>query len=420
MSISESSTAVLKNMRAHSPSIGDVDVLKSPISDHAAVSAALKNSSPPHKKTYNKSKVKQSPVQLTEEDDLPSTRITAVREAPYMDATLSNDVVLLNIISTLYENESGNELDSGLTVKQISDKLLLKDPSMSSLSTKFANLISAKLNAYAKKVENRVRGDRKLNIKYWVIRKWAKGSSPRRMVYIYKGLLPEDYFEIPPLSAEQSVIPKETNKNNENVSHKSTKNDKKQSLAGKNINYNTVLNGSGLSRLNNINGVINNLTKGKPTASKRKNKFAVNFNRFQQFGYKEMNSKSNGKPSAKRSSPEIDNGCSTPNKSLDLDEECITNHILSPKINNTQMVNNLNKEMSVNKVDLAQQLKLIQQSIYQASPVQRIQKLKRRRRSSANLMLNKRWLETLKSGFMYEEISTPDNLKLSDFDTLFD
>lgn len=419
MSLSESSTAVINNIKTHFPSIGDVDILQSPISDHVALSTALKKSSLSQKKKYNKSKIKQSPTQLTEEEDLLSTRITAVREVPYMDETLSDDVVLLNIISTLYENESGNELDSGLTVKQISDKLLLRDPSMSSLSTKFANLISAKLNAYVKKVENRVRGDRKLNIKYWVIRKWAKGSSPRRMVYIYKGLLPEDYFEIPPMSAEQSVIPKETSKSNENVSPKLAKNDKKQNLAGKNINYNSILNGSGLNRLKNVNGVINNLSKGKPYASNKINKFAVSFNRFQQFGYKEMKLDSIGKPSSKRNLLENDNSYSTPKKILDIDEECATNHILSPQIDDTQMMNNLNKEITVNKVDLAQELKMIQKSIYQASPVQRIQKLKRRK-SSANLMLNKRWLETLKSGFMYEEVSTPDNLKLSDFDTLFD
>lgn len=419
MSLLESSTVAIKNLKEHSPSIGDVDILRSPISDHVALPTALEKPSPSKKKSYTKSKVKQSLIQLTEEDNLPSTRIVALREAPHMDATLSNDVVLLNIISILYENESGNELDNGLTVKQISDKLLLKDPSMSSLSTKFANLISAKLNAYAKRVENRVRGDRKLNIKYWVIRKWAKGSSPRRMVYIYKGLLPKDYFEIPPESTEQSVIPKETSKNNENVFHKSTKNDKLQLLAGKNINYNTIINGSGVNRLKNINGVINNSTKGKLTASSKKDKFAVSFNRFQQFGYKEMKSNPSVKLSTKRTSLEIENSYSTPNKSLDLDEECITNHIHSPKINKTQMVHNFNKEMTVNKVDLAQQLKIIQQSIYQASPVQKIQKLKKKRRSSVNLMLNKRWLETLKSGFMYEEISTPDNLKLSDFDTLF-
>lgn len=419
MSISEPSTQVIENLKGRSPSIGDVDVLKSKISDHVALATALKKSSP-QKKTYNKSKIKQTSIHFLEEDNFPSTKINAVREAPLMDDTLSDDVVLLNIISILFENESGNELDNGLTVKQICDKLLLKDPNMSSLSTKFANLISAKLNAYAKKVENRVRGDRKINIKYWIIRKWGKGSSPRRMVYIYKGLLPEDYFEIPLISAEQSVIPNETSKKSESFSHKSAKSDKKQYMVGKNINYNTIINGSGLNRLNNINGVINNSTKGKSTASKKNNKFAVNFSRFQQFGYKEIEINSNRKASIKKASLDIANGYSTPNKSLDLDEECITNHVFSPKIYDTQIVSNPNKEITVNNADITQQLNLVKQSIYQVSPVQRIQKLNKERRSSANLVLNKRWLETLKSGFMYEEISTPDNLKLSDFDRLFD
>lgn len=60
---------------------------------------------------------------------------------------------------------------------------------MSNLSTKLSNLISAKLNAYVKKIE---KGEKTLI--YALSREWSN-SSPRRMLYIYRGILSPDYKE---------------------------------------------------------------------------------------------------------------------------------------------------------------------------------------------------------------------------------
>lgn len=420
MTLSEASTTTLNKIKDPTPSIDEMDALKTPISGHVTLSSALKKASPTPKKTYNKLKPKQTPVHYTDDDYFPSTRVKAVRVVPEMDDSLAKDTVLLNILNILYENESGNELENGLTVKQICDMLLVKDPNMISLSTKFANLISAKINAYAKKVENRVRGDYKVNIKYWIIRKWAKGNSPRRMVYIYKGLLPEEYYEAPPKSTESKTISSETPNEEGVVKKEVVKEDKPKPAQGKNINYSTIINGSGLNRLNSINGVISNPHKNK-MVMKNNNKFSVNFNRFEQFGYNSMNGTLNGKSinnTNKKIQP-IDDINKSPllDESLTLDDESMISHKNKPK----QDVKKGGAESGINRVDLTKQLQLIQKSIYQASPVQRIQKLNReKRRNSTNLMLNRRWMETLKSGFMYEEISTPDKLKLSDFDRLFD
>lgn len=94
------------------------------------------------------------------------------------------DDVLLAIFIILYENDNDCQ---GMTVKQICDILVEKHPDMSKLSSKTSNLVSAKLNAYVKKVE---KGD--ASIHYALSRDWAD-SSPKRMVYVYRGILSPEY-----------------------------------------------------------------------------------------------------------------------------------------------------------------------------------------------------------------------------------
>jgi hypothetical protein len=76
----------------------------------------------------------------------------------------------------------------GMTVKQICDILIEKHPEMANLSSKTSNLVSAKLNAYVKRVE---KGEKSLI--YALSREWAD-ASPKRMVYVYRGLLAPDYY----------------------------------------------------------------------------------------------------------------------------------------------------------------------------------------------------------------------------------
>ncbi|ODV81612.1 uncharacterized protein CANTADRAFT_24491 [Suhomyces tanzawaensis NRRL Y-17324] len=116
-----------------------------------------------------------------------STTIPVTGEKPRPeqknDPSLEDDV-LYAIFVILYEKDP---LGSGMTVKQICDILVEQHPEMANLSTKTSNLVSAKLNAYVKRVE---KGEN--NLKYALSRDWAD-ASPKRMVYVYRGLLADDF-----------------------------------------------------------------------------------------------------------------------------------------------------------------------------------------------------------------------------------
>lgn len=116
-----------------------------------------------------------------------STTIPVTGEKPRPsqkdDASLEDDV-LFAIFLILYEKDPDGK---GMTVKQICDILIDRHPEMANLSTKTSNLVSAKLNAYVKRVE---KGDSSL--KYALSRDWAD-ASPKRMVYVYRGLLTDDF-----------------------------------------------------------------------------------------------------------------------------------------------------------------------------------------------------------------------------------
>lgn len=116
-----------------------------------------------------------------------STTIPVTGEKPKPeqegDSSLDDDV-LFAIFLILYEKDPEG---TGMTVKQICDVLIERHPDMAQLSSKTSNLVSAKLNAYVKRVE---KGDS--NLKYALSREWAD-ASPKRMVYVYRGLLTQDF-----------------------------------------------------------------------------------------------------------------------------------------------------------------------------------------------------------------------------------
>lgn len=116
-----------------------------------------------------------------------STTIPVTGEKPKPsqkdDPSLEDDV-LYAIFLILFEEDPNGK---GMTVKQICDILVEQHPEMANLSTKTSNLVSAKLNAYVKRVE---KGDSSL--KYALSRDWAD-ASPKRMVYVYRGLLAENF-----------------------------------------------------------------------------------------------------------------------------------------------------------------------------------------------------------------------------------
>lgn len=116
-----------------------------------------------------------------------STTIPVTGEKPKPDQTDDpslEDDVLYAIFLILYEKDPEGK---GMTVKQICDILVERHPEMANLSSKTSNLVSAKLNAYVKRVE---KGDSSL--KYALSRDWAD-ASPKRMVYVYRGLLTKDF-----------------------------------------------------------------------------------------------------------------------------------------------------------------------------------------------------------------------------------
>ncbi|ODQ80345.1 hypothetical protein BABINDRAFT_7785 [Babjeviella inositovora NRRL Y-12698] len=109
--------------------------------------------------------------------------VTGERPKPERHASLEDDV-LYAIFEILHEKDAEG---AGMTVKQVCDILIEKHPDMAKLSSKTSNLVSAKLNAYVKRVE---KGEKSLI--YALSRDWAD-ASPKRMVYVYRGLLAKDF-----------------------------------------------------------------------------------------------------------------------------------------------------------------------------------------------------------------------------------
>ncbi|KAM3163243.1 GDS1-like protein [Lachancea thermotolerans] len=137
--------------------------------------------------------------------------VTGQRPKPTKKDLFMDDDILLAIFVILYEKDPNQE---GVTVKQLCDYLVDKHPDMAGASTKLSNLISAKLNAYVKKVE---KGEKTL--KYALSRQWSEGS-PRRMVYVYRGVLAPDYKSHTQSMSSQRQDAKQTGKSTTSSSKK--------------------------------------------------------------------------------------------------------------------------------------------------------------------------------------------------------
>lgn len=147
-------------------------------------------SSPSLHESYGSKGKKDSKDNSIPKRDSPSLEISKIvpvtgeRPMPSDRTSPLDDDVLHAVFVILWEKDPEAQ---GMTVKQLSDYLLEKHPEMNNLSTKLSNLISAKLNAYVKKLE---KGEKTLT--YALSREWSN-SSPRRMVYVYRGILSSDY-----------------------------------------------------------------------------------------------------------------------------------------------------------------------------------------------------------------------------------
>ncbi len=173
-----------------------------------------------------------------------------------------DDEVFFAIITILFEADPHA---TGMTVKQICDILIVKHPEMDKLSTKTSNLVSAKLNAYIKRIE---KNDSELI--YALTRDWAD-VSPKRMVYAYKGELPKSYRR-----ASKAV--KHTNSNektNKNISSQATVDTKThfspksplETMQGKHKLRSTSPSADNYSITNNVPDSLTTATDSPSTAS---------------------------------------------------------------------------------------------------------------------------------------------------------
>lgn len=138
------------------------------------------------KKKYNVDKnkeKKQAKVNVAATGISTTIPVTGERPRPEKHSSL-DDEVLFTIFQILFDFDANGK---GMTVKQICDILLQKHPETAKLSSKTSNLVSAKLNAYVKRIE---KGDKSLT--YALSREWAD-TSPKRMVYVYRGILTDDF-----------------------------------------------------------------------------------------------------------------------------------------------------------------------------------------------------------------------------------
>lgn len=163
-----------------------------------SLSVSLREATP----FFGKKKASRVPIATGISTTIP---VTGEKPKPAQegDASLEDDV-LFAIFLILYEKDP---VGQGMTVKQICDVLVERHPDMAQLSSKTLNLVSAKLNAYVKRVE---KGDPQL--KYALSREWAD-ASPKRMVYVYRGLLAKDFHvhvpkveEAPPKPRRQTMF----------------------------------------------------------------------------------------------------------------------------------------------------------------------------------------------------------------------
>ena len=130
------------------------------------------------KKTKKNKPLSRAPIATGISTNIP---VTGEKPKPIQEGDASlDDNVLYKIFLILFEKDPKEE---GMTVKQLCEMLETLHPELVNMSSKTSNLVSAKLNAYIKKLE---KAD--LTLQYAISREWAD-ASPKRMVYKYRGLL---------------------------------------------------------------------------------------------------------------------------------------------------------------------------------------------------------------------------------------
>lgn len=366
-----------------------------------------------------------------------STTIPVTGEKPKPsqkdDPSLEDDV-LYAIFVILYEKDPEG---SGMTVKQICDILVEQHPDMANLSTKTSNLVSAKLNAYVKRVE---KGDSSL--KYALSRDWAD-ASPKRMVYVYRGLLTEDFH-----LHVKNVMEVQKQQHNQIESPSSSKIDEPSSLeADKQANLlkprrqtmfdlgvtkNTFLE-SALDKSNLVvpyfsAPVTASLTEtnseSKKITSNNQQESDLEFEEFEVFNDIEDDDEEND-INLDMNDMYIDSFRKNGKRSKSLSylssnkkPKILTAAAAAPRAPRTPSSHNANAAAAAAALHAAA-FKAISAPSSQSSE----SLLKSNASSSVNTNVgcpsNKKWLNVVRSGFLTQDIGTPEEISLSDLDKFF-
>ncbi|CCH58242.1 hypothetical protein TBLA_0A04480 [Henningerozyma blattae CBS 6284] len=349
--------------------------------------------------------------------------VTGERPAPLDRAAPLNDDVLFAVFNILWDQDSNQQ---GMTVKQLCDLLLEKHPEMSTLSTKLSNLISAKLNAYVKKLE---KGEKTL--KYALSREWSD-STPRRMVYVYRGILADDYKEHALAAAKQlkrndssttSLISSSSNskKNQQNQQQNDNQSQLQQQQQQQHLQQDQQASFSQTLGLGpQIRQEFNIPYSTSPVSANMtpaKNAISISTTITNSNGSKrgstsqDFEGGSNNNSAKKRKKSQTSDSASS-RETSQPQTPYITAAAAAPRISKL-----VSRDKPANSQNTAETVSAIHNVISTQMPVEVI--LPTQSEYIDGLLLTP-WVKTVREGFLTEDIDSPESLTMDDLDNFFD
>lgn len=408
LSILTSESEIIHNSKSplfHANSLGDT--LKQGIDDK--VDFVTRNDSNISSPRLNKSTSSED-VELCE-SPFKSIPVIGKRPKPCNKQPPLDDDVLFAIFVLLWEKDPD---EKGMTVKQLCDYLLEKHPNMSTLSTKLSNLVSAKLNAYVKKVE---KGE--TTLVYALSREWSY-ASPRRMVYVYRGIINPNHHvhtsceKQKPKSSKGKKSPQITSNNTSSTlsNNHSTLSVSSESKSNGNITRISSTNAFSLSTYDNEYNIPYYISPVSMSLSRKTPELC-----------KSLSLDSDGALKRKMNY----DSCGQVKKTKRLDDGVISNYITAAaaaprlsKIGSTNAgadsVNVSAIVSSIHKAVITQipiRVNLSKSSSDMSKKVLNLNKLGESKIFSIN------WLNTIRNGFLTQEIDSPEKLSVDALDELF-
>lgn len=329
--------------------------------------------------------------------------VTGERPMPRERSSPLDDDVLYAVFIILWEKDPTLQ---GMTVKQLSDHLLEKHPEMNNLSTKLSNLISAKLNAYVKKLE---KGEKTLV--YALSREWSN-SSPRRMVYVYRGVLSPDYKKH---AQAASVQMKQQNAKSDDI-ESSTRNERTTTPEPIQSDSKKTTGGIGTSfSLNSEFNVPYSTSPVSamltPTATGEKKMVSTSQKRPQEVEAGDQNTKR-----SKLNFAAINAVSNAPfNNNENMNSTYVTAAAAAPRLSKSFAKSNF----KANANNSAGVMAAIHKVIYTQTPIEskRLSQINPRnvqRNTSCTT-----WLESVRSGFLTSDIESPESISFDDLECIF-